>query len=517
MKHKYILNIIVFLLVIQMGFLIFLHSNENNFASAINRAGKQRMLLQKIAFSATSSLLVDHEYQRDETINNLKSSISEFKANHAKIIKGDADHGIGICLSKKLNKIYFNAPYDIDKNIRSFIVDARTVLNEANNKSLSRDSLKLQRIESDARQGLIQSLDVAVSAFEEESLEKTESNDNIFIFLIAFMGLTLMFGVYEVISFLENMNNKSKSLKLSKYIFDHSVDGIITIDENGIILTSNDKTRELTGYSAGAIVGSSLSSLIGKIALHESILNELMTTVVAAGEWRGEIIQKNKRFAPISVGVRAVYSDADADADTDSHVKIINYIMTLTDISQQKESEDQFRFLSLHDHLTGLLNRSAIYSEYKTLEAIAKRDNHQLNVMMMDLDGFKAANDKYGHDAGDYVLITISKRIKEALRESDILARFGGDEFAVLALQSGGEIKPEVICKKILEAVAVPIIWEEQEIKIGISIGVASYPGCGSGFDTLISQADDKMYQVKKHRKNNYAICSCVSEQRCAG
>jgi len=374
--------------------------------------------------------------------------------------------------------------------------------------NLNKDSLELQKIESDARQGLIQSLDVAVSAFEEESLEKTERNDNIFIFLIAFMAFTFMFGVYEVISFLKNISKQSKSLKLSEFIFDHSVDGIITINGNGIILASNDKTRELTGYSAGAIVGSSLSSLMGKIALHESVMNELMATVVSTGEWRGEIIQKDKRFVPISVGVRAVYAHADAD----SHAKIINYIMILTDISPQKESEEQFRFLSLHDHLTGLMNRSAVYSEYETLEAIAKRDSHQLNVIMMDLDGFKAANDKYGHDAGDYVLITISKRIKEAIRESDVLARFGGDEFAVLALQSSEEIKPEVICNKILDVVADPVIWEGQEIKIGISIGVASYPGCGSGFDTLISQADEQMYQVKQHGKNNYAICSCASK-----
>jgi len=471
------------------------------------------MLLQKIAFSATSSLLVDHEYQRDGTLNNLESSISEFEASHEKIIKGDAEHGIGICLSKKLDEIYFNAPYDIDKNMKSFIVAARIVFNDAKNKSLNKDSLELQRIESDARQGLIQALDVAVSEFEYESLNRSKSNDNIFLFLIGFMLFTLMFGVYEIISFLKNIDNQSKLLKLSKYIFDHSVDGIITINGNGIIIASNDKTRELTGYSAGAIVGNSLTSLIGKIALHESVLNELMATVAEAGEWRGEIIQKNKRFAPISVGVRAVYGDTDADA----HAKIINYILILTDISQQKESEKQFRFLSLHDPLTGLMNRAAIYSEYETLEAIAKREHHQLNVMMMDLDGFKAVNDTYGHDAGDFVLITISKHIKAALRKSDILARFGGDEFAVLALQSGTEIKPEIICKKILDAVGIPITWQGQELNIGISIGVASYPGCGSGFDTLISQADDKMYQVKKHRKNNYAVCSCVSEQSCAG
>jgi len=356
---------------------------------------------------------------------------------------------------------------------------------------------------------LIQSLDVAVSQFESEALDKKNSNHHIFQFLIAFMLLTLMVAIYEIFYFVKNISKHNATLKLNKFIFEYAVDGIITINGNGTIIASNDKIRELTGYSSGAVVGTSLSSFIGKIALHESILNELMGTVSATGEWRGEITQKDKRFNAISVGVRAVYADADVDGST---IKIINYIMILTDISEQKKSEEKFRFLSMHDHLTGLMNRSALYSEYETLETIAKRDKHQLNVMMLDLDGFKAANDKYGHDAGDYVLTTISKRITAAIRESDILARFGGDEFAVLTLQGEGENHPEIISQKILNAVAEPIIWQGQKIQIGISIGVASYPGCGSGFDTLISQADDQMYQVKKSGKNNYSICPCCSE-----
>jgi len=500
-----------------MGFLFFLYSSQGNFSSAINIAGKQRMLLQKIAFSAASSLLLEDGYQRDTTLNNLTSSISEFEVSHKKIIKGDDEQGIGVCLSKKLKHIYFNAPYNIDKNTKSFIVAARTVLDDANNKNLNKNSLELQQIESDARQGLIQALDVAVSQFESESLDKLKTNNTIFLFLIAFMIFTLMFGAFEVVSFLKSMSKQTKSLKLNKFIFNHSVDGIVTINGKGVIIASNDKTRELTGYSAGALIGTSLSSLIGKIALHGSVLNELMATVSETGEWRGEIIQKDKRFSPISAGVRAVYADADTDTDTDtdtdgSSIKIINYIMILTDISAQKESEENFRFLSQHDHLTGLMNRAALYSEYDTLEAIAKRDKHQLNVMMMDLDGFKAANDKYGHDAGDYVLTTISERISAVIRESDILARFGGDEFAMLTLQGEGENHPEISCEKILNIVAEPILWQGEEIQIGISIGVATYPGCGSGFDTLISQADEQMYQVKKSGKNSFAICPCSSK-----
>jgi len=150
-----------------------------------------------------------------------------------------------------------------------------------------------------------------------------------------------------------------------------------------------------------------------------------------------------------------------------------------------------------------------LYSEYETLEAIAKRDQHQLNVMMMDLDGFKLANDIYGHDAGDYVLKTISERITATIRESDIVARFGGDEFAILSLQGDSKSHPEIVCRKILAVVSEPILWQEKPIDIGISIGVSTYPGCGEGFDTLIKQADEQMYTVKAQGKNNFSICSC--------
>jgi len=135
MKHKYIFSFIALLLIMQIGFLFFLDSSQGNFSSAINISGKQRMLLQKIAFSAASSLLIDHTYQRSMALNNLKSSISAFKENHERIIKGDTEQGIGVCLSHKLKKIYFSAPYNINENVKGFLVAAGKVLNEANNQT----------------------------------------------------------------------------------------------------------------------------------------------------------------------------------------------------------------------------------------------------------------------------------------------------------------------------------------------------------------------------------------------
>jgi len=275
----------------------------------------------------------------------------------------------------------------------------------------------------------------------------------------------------------------------------------ITTDGDGVILTANNPVRDLIGYASGAVIGRNLESLVTEIALYESVLSEMLDTTARTGEWRGELLQQADEGKPLSVGLRAVYKHGEGDPT------ITNYVMSITDISEQKVSEDKYRFLSLHDKLTGLLNRTALYQEFDSKLAVARREKTEICVLMMDIDGFKQANDAFGHDAGDHVLTTLSGRLVNVLRASDTLARFGGDEFVVLAPQSGdGMMVPEKIAEKILLAVAEPILWQGGEISVGISIGIAKYSDVGEELDMLIKKADVEMYKVKEKGKNSFSV-----------
>ena len=121
-------------------------------------------------------------------------------------------------------------------------------------------------------------------------------------------------------------------------------------------------------------------------------------------------------------------------------------------------------------------------------------------------NGFKAVNDRWGHEAGDFVLSRLGKRLSAALRDSDLVARVGGDEFVALALEVDQRSTIVSIAEKLSTAITEPLNWEGNELKLGVSIGIAIFPDSATDADTLMNRADAAMYQVKKGGKNNWAF-----------
>jgi diguanylate cyclase (GGDEF)-like protein len=166
----------------------------------------------------------------------------------------------------------------------------------------------------------------------------------------------------------------------------------------------------------------------------------------------------------------------------------------------------QIMRLAQFDPLTGLANRRLLNDYLKRTIALSQRRHRRFALFFLDLDGFKPINDAWGHEAGDFVLSRLGKRLAEALRDSDLVARVGGDEFVALALEVDQRPSIEAIAEKLSQAITEPLEWEGKQLKVGVSVGIAVYPETSTDADTLMSRADTAMYQVKKSGKNGWAF-----------
>jgi diguanylate cyclase (GGDEF)-like protein len=182
------------------------------------------------------------------------------------------------------------------------------------------------------------------------------------------------------------------------------------------------------------------------------------------------------------------------------------YLSIRTDITDLKKAEEKLRHMAHHDTLTGLATR--LLSSHSIENAIlrANRDKHRLAILFIDLDGFKTINDTYGHDIGDQLLISVAERLKESVRESDTVARIGGDEFLILLPEVEIASDVEIVAKKVIKSLTSPFNICNTTCQIGASIGISLYPDHAISCEELIKCADDMMYKIKRSGKNNYAF-----------
>jgi len=186
-----------------------------------------------------------------------------------------------------------------------------------------------------------------------------------------------------------------------------------------------------------------------------------------------------------------------AEHDASGHP--LRVVGVSSDISTRKEAELQLAHLALHDPLTGLPNRRAVAEALERAIARAERSGLALAVLALDLDGFKAINDHHGHPAGDAALIEVGARLRRTVRRSDVVARLGGDEFAVIAAELKGPQPVVRLARRIRHALAEPLVLPSGKARIGVSVGVAFYPGDGDQPALLLSRADGALYAAKRN------------------
>jgi diguanylate cyclase (GGDEF)-like protein/PAS domain S-box-containing protein len=182
-------------------------------------------------------------------------------------------------------------------------------------------------------------------------------------------------------------------------------------------------------------------------------------------------------------------------------------IFVVRDVSERKKTEEHIRHMAQHDPLTGLPNRALFSDRLQRSIANAVRDKTGLALMFIDLDKFKPVNDTYGHGVGDLLLQDVAQRMLQCLRDSDTVARIGGDEFVVLLRGSSAIPETLAVAEKIRKGLERPFLIDGHVLQISCSIGVARFPEHGQDDITLAKNADLAMYRAKELGRNQICLC----------
>lgn len=192
----------------------------------------------------------------------------------------------------------------------------------------------------------------------------------------------------------------------------------------------------------------------------------------------------------------------------DAQGQVIGVLGTYEDITARKAAEARIQFLAQRDSLTGLPNRALFGDRLRHAMSQAQRGQRLLGLMFLDLDRFKAINDSRGHSGGDELLIQVSERLKDCMRESDTVSRLGGDEFTVILEMLEHTEDSIAVADKILDAFKAPFILNQEAVFVTASIGIAIYPLAGESTEKLIRNADTAMYRAKENGRNRYCLYS---------
>ncbi len=285
-----------------------------------------------------------------------------------------------------------------------------------------------------------------------------------------------------------------EQLRMIEAVFSTSNEAIMVADRDGLIKTINPAFSRITGYSLEEVQGrnpSILSSGRHEVDFYQSMWHEIMRQ----GCWSGEIWnrRKNGTIYPEWLSVSVVY---------DSEGEPSEYVAVFSDITKRKNDEAQIVRQAYYDELTELPNRTLLSDRLHLAIATADRDEQIIALLFVDLDRFKYVNDSMGHEYGDDLLKQVAERLNGCVRDTDTVARFGGDEFVILLHNIKSESDAAYVAQKLIDALSTPFVLAEREIIIGASIGIAMHPGDADTAETLIRNADLAMYKAKQSGRN---------------
>ncbi len=279
-------------------------------------------------------------------------------------------------------------------------------------------------------------------------------------------------------------------LKQRQKAFDYLFDAVVVTDLQGIIIDWNKGSQTLYGYSKEQAIGQPVNILhvpedTAKITL------EVISTVEKEGKWSGEIrmLHQDGHIGWIESMCVPIYDDKG---------QMLGALGINRDITDRKKETERLEHLAHYDQLTNVPNRYLLLDRLTHLITQSQRNESRFALLFIDIDKFKLINDTKGHIFGDKVLIELALRLKKTIRNSDTLARFGGDEFIILLENISNKNDASKMTETLVEALKTEFIIDNASIKIRCSIGVAIYPDDGTTNDRLITTADRAMYETKK-------------------
>lgn len=291
---------------------------------------------------------------------------------------------------------------------------------------------------------------------------------------------------------LQTLQKNADDMQLSASVFEHTNDGIFITDADTHIVEVNPAFTRISGFGREEAIGKTPAEL--GFACDEPQLFEQLwpdhDRNESSGEWKGE--SRNLR----NTGESYVAS-LDLFAVRDAQGRVSHYVGVFSDITAEMLHRENLEHMAYHDPLTQLPNRTLLADRLQLALAHALRMNEIVAVCYFDLDDFKLVNDRYGHSVGDNLLVQFAGRMRGAMRETDTIARMGGDEFAMLlcGLKSVEECIQAL--NRLLLTINLPFQIDGISASVSASIGYTLFPADNSTADTLLRHADHAMYQAK--------------------
>ncbi|WP_233081730.1 bifunctional diguanylate cyclase/phosphodiesterase [Rheinheimera soli] len=291
------------------------------------------------------------------------------------------------------------------------------------------------------------------------------------------------------------------SLQQAAAVFESTREGIMVTDSSNRIIQVNQSLLQMLGYEEAEVLGNT-PAMFASGRHDQSFYTKMWQELSKHGHWQGEVWnrRKNGEIYPELLSISTI---------VDASQQISHYVAVFADITQLKASEQELAYLAHHDVLTDLPNRLLMSSRLQNAVDLAKRDQHQFAVLMMDLDRFKYINDSFGHPSGDELLKLVAASLKKRLRDIDTVARFGGDEFIILLEQLHQSEDAARFATELINDMSQPwVLSNNVEVRIGASIGISIYPDHGAEGETLLSNADAALYRAKEQGRGRFAYYS---------
>src|SRR5712691_5384247 len=301
-------------------------------------------------------------------------------------------------------------------------------------------------------------------------------------------------GFLHVANDVTERKQAEETLRKQSAAMTASMDGIGIVNGRLEFTVVNDALARLYGYpDPQSMIGLPLNSLY-EPATYERFTNTILPIVYQRGRWRGEApgLRHDGLTFPQEISISAIEGGG--------------LMCVVRDITERTYAEEQIKHLAYHDALTGLPNRLLFKDRLTVAISHTQRERSKLAVLFLDLDRFKVINDSLGHNIGDQLLQAVAGRVQSCDRESDTVARPGGDEFTVQHPHLPHGEDAALVAQKIIDAVRYPFQIEGREFFMTTSIGISLYPDDGIDAESLIKNSDTAMYQAKEQGRDNYQL-----------
>ncbi|WP_338753306.1 EAL domain-containing protein [Bacillus sp. FJAT-52991] len=304
---------------------------------------------------------------------------------------------------------------------------------------------------------------------------------------------------YQYVSIRNDITARKAMEEKYRLITEYSSDLIAIIDVEGRFHYLSPSHENLLGYDLANLQSHRFSDLIHHED-KEKVLTELKKVAQkkqTSAKLEFRFKKANGSYMDGETNLNPIYENADS---------IQHFVLVTRNITDRKKSDELIHHLAYHDSLTNLPNRryfmNLLYDEIE----MVKKNGTSLAVLIIDLDHFKNVNDSGGHDKGDFVLVEAAMRIKNSIRQGDVVARHGGDEFTILLKNIVSQDEVQQVAERIRSNLNQPIKVMDQYYTISCSIGAAIFPESGKEAGALLSHADMALYKVKNLNRNDYAL-----------